>query len=74
MIIVADERFGNASFLYSLSDKESTKILHELMSSYSKFCIENGVTSWLAHGTLIGYFWGQKQLPWDSDIGLYLPE
>jgi hypothetical protein len=66
----ADIRFGSAEFLESLSPSESTTILHELMKNYSKFSEEYEVTTWLAHGSLIGYFWGRKQLPWDSDIGL----
>ena len=27
-----------------------------------------GIETWLAHGTLVGHYWGQKILPWDMDI------
>lgn len=29
---------------------------------------ELGIETWLAHGTLLGHHWGQKILPWDTDI------
>ena len=30
-------------------------------------------TWWLAHGTLLGHYWGQKILPWDVDIDVQMP-
>ncbi|KAI8909191.1 LicD family-domain-containing protein [Gorgonomyces haynaldii] len=49
-------------------------ILHEtlgvVLRSFSSFCLENEIPYWLAHGTLIGWYWGQKMLPWDGDVDL----
>jgi LicD family len=26
------------------------------------------VTTWLAHGTLLGWYWNERVLPWDTDL------
>ncbi|KAK5358371.1 mannosyltransferase [Exophiala xenobiotica] len=31
-----------------------------------------GVETWLAHGTLLGWHWNQKFLPWDNDIDVQM--
>ncbi|KAK0778853.1 mannosyltransferase [Friedmanniomyces endolithicus] len=31
-----------------------------------------GVTTWLAHGSLLGWYWGQRRLPWDDDLDSHL--
>lgn len=66
-----DARFASSERLSLQSDDERAETLHNLMYFYSEFCREYDITSWLAHGTSIGYYWGRKQLPWDDDIGLH---
>ncbi len=31
-----------------------------------------GLETWLAHGTLLGWYWGQRALPWDSDADVHI--
>ncbi|KAK1062034.1 mannosyltransferase [Friedmanniomyces endolithicus] len=31
-----------------------------------------GITTWLAHGSLLGWYWGQRRLPWDDDLDSHL--
>jgi hypothetical protein len=31
-----------------------------------------GVTTWLAHGTLLGWHWGGQFLPWDLDVDMHV--
>jgi len=31
-----------------------------------------GVTTWLAHGSLLGCFFGERRLPWDDDLDTHL--
>lgn len=31
-----------------------------------------GVDTWLAHGTLLGWWWNESTLPWDGDLDMQL--
>jgi phosphorylcholine metabolism protein LicD len=50
------------------SDVLQRDILHDLLASFDKFCRVNNIEYWIAHGTLLGYFWGQRRLAWDDDV------
>jgi len=41
-----------------------------LLQEFSDFCAANNIIFWLAHGTLLGWFWNKQFLPWDDDIDL----
>jgi hypothetical protein len=43
-----------------------------LLNSWVHFSQEHNITSWIAHGTLLGWFWGQKILPWDDDLDMQM--
>jgi len=45
-----------------------TDTLHHLMRSYLLFFAEKGLETWIAHGTLLGWWWNGQILPWDWDI------
>ena len=47
-------------------EKTNTQI--HLMRSYLEFFKINHMETWLAHGTLLGWWWNAKLLPWDWDI------
>ena len=34
--------------------------------------IKFGFETWLAHGTLLGWFWGKKIMPWDNDLDVQM--
>jgi hypothetical protein len=38
----------------------------------SKFTDEKRIPSWIAHGTLLGWWWGGSFLPWDVDIDVQM--
>ncbi|KAJ1565577.1 hypothetical protein HK405_012044, partial [Cladochytrium tenue] len=46
--------------------------LEGLFAAWSRFSAHAGVKAWLAHGTLIGWFWSRQVLPWDDDIDLQI--
>lgn len=50
----------------SYGDKQDTQI--HMMRAYLEFFRKNGLETWLAHGTLLGWWWNAKMLPWDWDI------
>jgi len=44
--------------------------LRLLFQKWTEFCRLNNLFSWLAHGTLVGWSWNHKNLPWDNDLDL----
>jgi len=47
---------------------ERTDTLHHMIRAYLTFFRERGLETWIAHGTLLGWWWNGKMLPWDWDI------
>ena len=47
---------------------ETQQTLKDLLSSFSDFMRTSSYEFWVAHGTLLGWCWNQKLLPWDTDI------
>ena len=41
-----------------------------LLRSFVTFADTANIHFWLAHGTLLGWYWGGSFLPWDTDIDL----
>ena len=46
--------------------------LIEALGVFMRVCAEAGVQPFLAHGTLIGWWWSRALLPWDDDIDVLL--
>ncbi|GBF59713.1 hypothetical protein TMEN_1671 [Trichophyton mentagrophytes] len=42
--------------------------LTDMIRAYLQFFHENGLETWIAHGTLLGWWWNGKILPWDWDL------
>lgn len=51
-----DERF----FSEPVSDSERAETLTHLIQAYLNFFDENGLETWIAHGTLLGWWWNGK--------------
>ncbi|KAJ1566246.1 hypothetical protein HK405_010578 [Cladochytrium tenue] len=47
-------------------------LVRDLVHAWARFADHAGVKAWLAHGSLIGWFWGRDLLPWDDDVDLQL--
>ncbi|KAL8817084.1 MAG: hypothetical protein Q9223_004011 [Gallowayella weberi] len=54
------------------SDRRDMQL--HMMRAYLTFFHENHLESWLAHGTLLGWWWNGKTLPWDWDIDTQVSE
>lgn len=50
------------------SDYERINILNCLSKSWLAFANSIGIKTWLAHGTLLGWYWNGLNLPWDNDL------
>lgn len=64
-----DGRFAQAERLSSL---ETNEVLGRTVRRFLSAMKELKVTAWLAHRTLLGWYWGQKILPWDIDIHVHI--
>ncbi|OAL55226.1 WLM-domain-containing protein [Pyrenochaeta sp. DS3sAY3a] len=49
-------------------DDERTNTQSHMIRAYLKFFRDNDLDTWIAHGTLIGWWWNGKRLPWDFDM------
>ncbi|KAI1918317.1 mannosyltransferase [Ophidiomyces ophidiicola] len=59
-----DVRYFNGVVSY----QERTHTLTHMIGAYLQFFRENKLDTWIAHGTLLGWWWNEKILPWDWDI------
>jgi hypothetical protein len=53
-----------------LSMEGRLEVLVEIMQAWSRLTKEHGIISWISHGTLIGWWFNQRILPFDSDLDL----
>ncbi|KAI8813139.1 LicD family-domain-containing protein [Cladochytrium replicatum] len=44
-----------------------------ILASWSEFSEKHDIPTWIAHGTLLGWFWNQRILPWDTDLDFQVP-
>jgi hypothetical protein len=64
-----DPRFCPSSPLAIEATRQS---LTALLSSFALATSELKVETWIAHGALLGWYWNQRLLPWDTDIDVQL--
>lgn len=48
--------------------EEKSETLHYMIRAYLTTFRELGVETWIAHGTLLGWWWNGKIMPWDWDL------
>lgn len=51
---------------------ETQAILHHLTRAWLNFSLSVGLKTWLAHGTLLGWYWNGMNLPWDLDLDVQM--
>lgn len=51
---------------------ELKPLLTNLFKEWDAFCKERNVTYFLAHGTLLGWYWGRRIQAWDTDVDLQM--
>lgn len=65
-----DARFGRASLSYL----ERRGHLSALTRAYLSTMNDIGAETWLMHGSLLGWYWNRKTMPWDTDIDVQITE
>ncbi|AOA61329.1 hypothetical protein PP7435_CHR1-1200 [Komagataella phaffii CBS 7435] len=48
-------------------------VLHRLLRNWLVFNYQQGSPTWLAHGTLLSWYWNSLMFPWDYDIDVQMP-
>ncbi|KAJ5358984.1 uncharacterized protein N7496_011397 [Penicillium cataractarum] len=61
-------------FTTPVSDTERAETLTHMIRAYLNFFDENDLETWIAHGTLLGWWWNGKILPWDWDMDTQVPD
>ncbi|KAF3000821.1 hypothetical protein E8E13_006620 [Curvularia kusanoi] len=51
-----------------VSDEERRDTQKHMMRAYLDFFRANNLDTWIAHGTLLGWWWNGQRLPWDFDL------
>ncbi|KAL1882196.1 mannosyltransferase [Diaporthe australafricana] len=65
-----DGRFAEKALPYH----EQKAALKNLLQTYLATFSDLGVETWLMHGSLLGWWWGKKILPWDTDADVQVSE
>ena len=65
-----DWRFFNGIMAGTI---EQSLTLHRLIRTWLSFTRKTGITTWIAHGSLLSWYWNGIAFPWDNDIDVQVP-
>ncbi|KAK5122902.1 hypothetical protein LTR85_003467 [Meristemomyces frigidus] len=65
-----DGRFADKKLNYDDRRKHLTALIQTYLSSMNDI----GAETWIMHGSLLGWWWNRKILPWDSDLDVMVSE
>ncbi|KAL4900297.1 hypothetical protein BDW74DRAFT_162050 [Aspergillus multicolor] len=65
-----DSRF----FKEPVPKEQRSQVLTHIIHSYFEFFNGHKLETWLAHGTLLGWWWNGRIMPWDWDIDTQVSE
>ena len=57
---------------FSQFTQPSTSVLSNLFRAYTSAMRDLGISTWLAQGTLLGWHWGRKVFPWETDVDMHI--
>ncbi|RLV90287.1 Uncharacterized protein JA1_004665 [Spathaspora sp. JA1] len=57
--------------MYGTTELELT--LHRMIRTWLSFTRKTGITTWIAHGSLLSWYWNGLAFPWDNDIDVQVP-
>ncbi|KAF2742958.1 hypothetical protein M011DRAFT_471846 [Sporormia fimetaria CBS 119925] len=72
-----DDQLGHydARFFHGkVTHQERTETQLDMIRAYLKFFQDEGLETWIAHGTLLGWWWNGQRLPWDWDMDVQVSD
>lgn len=54
------------------SEYEKKAVFHRMARAWLRFAHSASLKTWVAHGTLLGWYWNGMSLPWDNDIDIQM--
>ena len=63
-----DWRFFNGFSTTTSQYEHENLVIHQLTRVWLKFTQSNDINTWLAHGSLLSWYWNGMVFPWDSDV------
>ncbi|KMU74179.1 hypothetical protein CISG_10277 [Coccidioides immitis RMSCC 3703] len=79
----AEKYFHESTFHYHYDGRFASQPLEDslrvphltaMVKSYLSTMSDIGAETWIMHGTLLGWWWNQKIMPWDTDIDVQVSE
>lgn len=67
-----DGHYDIRFYSHKLKYFENQNALWRLASLWLWWAHSHHLKTWLAHGTLLGWYWQQRPLPWDNDIDVQI--
>lgn len=58
---------------FKVGSKEQTNTLHRMVRTWLSFTRKQGIITWMAHGSLLSWYWNGIAFPWDNDIDVQMP-
>lgn len=55
------------------SELETRRTLHHLVRLFLKFTYARRFAVWVAHGSLLSWYWNGSNFPWDYDVDVQMP-
>lgn len=56
-----------------LEPQDEQIVMRGLIQTWLKLCRVHGLHTWLAHGTLLLWYWNGTPFPWDTDVDVQMP-
>ncbi len=48
-------------------------MISHMLRTWLKFTMNEGLSTWIAHGSLLGWYWNGMTMPWDTDADVQMP-
>ncbi|KAK9374079.1 LicD family-domain-containing protein [Lipomyces chichibuensis] len=55
-----------------LNEGDRERAIRYMLEAWFAFLYEHKLESWIAHGTLLGWYWNGEPLPWDVDVDVQM--
>ncbi|CAK9440327.1 uncharacterized protein LODBEIA_P44270 [Lodderomyces beijingensis] len=57
----------------TVNKPEQSVVLHRLVKNWLAFARNHGIVTWIAHGSLLSWYWNGIAFPWDTDVDVQMP-